>query len=90
MQESNRSIKMLRAAQNTVDNFIDYFNHIVDLNERDQNGKPIFKTKDVIAEISNLHKVHEELEILESQVKKELSKSTKVRAGAIDGYHPNF
>jgi hypothetical protein len=61
IQESNRSIKMLKAAQNTVDNFIDYFNTIVDLSERDANGKPVFKTKDVIAEISNLHKVHEEL-----------------------------
>jgi hypothetical protein len=35
IQESNRSIKMLKAAQKTVDNFIDYFNTIVDLSERD-------------------------------------------------------
>lgn len=90
IQNSNRSIKMLHAAQTTVDNMIDYFETIVDLNERDANGKPIFKTKDVMGEISSLHKVHEELVILEGQVKKEISETTKVRAGAVDGYHPNF
>lgn len=87
---SNRTIRMLHAAQKTVDNFIDYFETIVDLNERDQQGKQIFKAKDVIGEISNLHKVHEELQILESQVKKEISETTKTRAGAVDGYMPNF
>ena len=29
LQEETRSIKMLKAAQNTVDKFIDYFNNIV-------------------------------------------------------------
>ena len=90
LQESNRSIKMLQAAQNTVDNFIDYFNTIVDLSERDVNGKPIFKTKDIITEISSLSKVHEELKILESQVKKELMETSNIRAGAVEGFTPNF
>ena len=90
MQEQTRSIKMLKAAQNTIDNFIDYFNTVVDLNERDINGKPIFKTKDVIAEISNLHKVHEELQILEANVKKEIAETSFIRGGAVDGFLPNF
>ena len=90
LQDSCRSIKMLQAAQNTVDNFIDYFNTIVDLSERDANGKPIFKTKDIIAEISSLSKVHEELKILEGQVKKELSETSNIRGGAIEGYTPRF
>lgn len=90
IQESNRSIKLLQAAQNTVDNFIEYFNTIVDLNERDANGKPIFKTKDVIAEVSSLSKVYEELKILEGQVKKELAESSSIRGGAVEGYTPRF
>ena len=90
LQDETRSIKLLKAAQNTVDRFIDYFNNTVDLDERDQQGKPIFKTKDVMAEIANLHKVHEELVILESQVKKEISETSSIRAGAVDGYHPNI
>ena len=90
LQESNRTIKMLQAAQNTVDNFIEYFNNIVDLGDRDANGKPIFKTKDVISEISSLHKVYEELKILESAVKKELAEESSLRGGAVDGFLPNF
>ncbi len=90
IQESNRSIKMLQAAQNTVDNFIDYFNTVVDLSERDANGKPVFKTKDIISEISSLSKVHEELKILEGQVKKEMMETTSIRGGATDGFLPNF
>ena len=90
LQESNRSIKMLQAAQNTVDNFIDYFNTVVDLSERDANGKPAFKTKDIISEISSLSKVHEELKILEGQVKKEMMETTSIRGGATDGFLPNF
>ena len=90
LQESNRSIKMLQAAQNTVDNFIDYFNTVVDLSERDANGKPVFRTKDIISEISSLSKVHEELKILEGQVKKEMMETTSIRGGATDGFLPNF
>ena len=90
LQESNRSIKMLQAAQNTVDNFIDYFNTVVDLSERDANGKPVFKTKDIIAEISSLSKVHEELKILEGQVKKEMMETSSIRGGDTDGFLPNF
>ena len=88
LQESSRSIRMLQAAQNTVDNFIDYFNTIVDLSERDVNGKPIFKTKDIIAEISSLSKVHEELKILEGEVKKEFTEQSSIRGGARNGYRP--
>ena len=90
LQDSNRSIKMLNAAQNTVDKFIDYFNSI-DIEERDpQTGKPVFKTKDIMSEISSLHKVHEELCILEAAVKKEISEQSSIRGGATDGYQPNF
>ena len=90
LQEETRSIKMLKAAQNTVDKFIDYFNNI-DPEERDiQTGKPIFKVKDIMAEISNLDKVHQELIILEGQVKKEIAETSSIRGGAVDGYIPKF
>lgn len=90
LQESNRSIKLLNAAQNTVDKFIDYFNN-VDPEERDPaTGKPIFKVKDLITEVSSLYKVHEELKFLESLVKKELQEQSSIRGNAVDGYQPNF
>lgn len=90
LQESHRSLKLLRAAQTTADNLMDYFNTIVDFNDRKEDGTPIYKTKDVIAEISQLHKVHEELQILEAQVKKELTEVSSIRGGATDGYQPDF
>lgn len=90
IQESNRSIKLLQAAQNTVDKFIDYFNN-VDPEERDPiTGKPVFKVKDLMAEISSLSKVHDELISLEGMVKKELSEQSSIRAGAVEGFIPNF
>ena len=90
IQESNRSVRMLQAAQTTVDNFIEYFTNIVDLNDRDANNKPIFKVKDIISEISSLSKVNEELRILEGQVKKEMMETTNIRGGVTDGFLPNF
>lgn len=91
MQEENRSIKVLYAAENTVDKFIDYFNNI-DPEERDlQTGKPIFKVKDIMTEISNLDKVLDELKILKGQVKKEMEETSTIRGGAVDGFQPkNF
>ena len=90
IQEENRSIKMLKAAQNTIDKFIDYFNN-VDPEERDPlTGRPVFKVKDIISEITNLHKVHEELVILDNQVKKEIAETSSIRGGAEDGYIPSF
>lgn len=88
LQEETRSIKMLKAAQNTVDKFIDYFNNI-DPEERDlQTGKPIFKVKDIMAEISSLSKVNDELKLLEGQVKKEVAEQSILRAGAVEGFIP--
>ena len=85
-----KSIKVLQAAQNTVDKFIDYFNNI-DPEERDpQTGKPIYKVKDIMAEISSLDKVLEELKTLTDQVKKDISAKSKIRAGATEGFMPTY
>lgn len=90
LQRATRSIKVLQAAQLTVDKFIDYFTNI-DPEERDeQTGKPIYKVKDIMAEISSLDKVLDELKTLEEQVKKEISEKSKLRAGATEGYIPVF
>lgn len=86
LQESNRSIRLLKAAQNTVDKFVDYFNNI-DVEERDlQTGKPIWKVETIIKELTSLHKVHEELVTLEVQVKKDISEVSKIRGGASTGF----
>lgn len=88
LQESNKSIKMLKAAMTAADQFIDYFTDIVDLNERDVNGKPIFTAEKVMKEVGMLNKVHEELITLENRVKKELAEKSTLRAGAIEDFDP--
>ena len=90
IQESSLSIKMLHAAQETVNKFIEYFNSVDPLERDEQTGKPVYKVKDIMAELSSLGKVHDELVDLEGRVKKELTEQSSVRGGAIDGYQPNF
>lgn len=86
LQESNKSIKVLEAARRATDQFVEYFDTIVDLNERDQSGKPIFTAEKVMKEMAMLSKVHEELKILEEQVKAELEVQSTTRAGVEKGF----
>lgn len=89
LQESNLAIKSLEAARVTVNKFIDYF-QTLDPQERDeQTGKPIYKVKDVMAEVSSLSKVLEELKTLEGIAKKEMQEQSTIRAGATDGFMPD-
>ena len=89
LQNSARDIKLIKAAQNKVDDLIDYFNNGSDLTERDPvTGKPIFMAKNVMTEMSTVSKVLDELEDLESRVKKKQKASSGLRAGAQEGYTP--
>ena len=88
IQESSLSIKMLRAAQETVNKFIEYFNSVDPLERDEQTGKPVYKVKDIMTELSSLGKVHDELVDLESRVKKELAEKSTIRGGAVEGYEP--
>ena len=90
LQNSSRAIKLLHASQRAVDRITDYFNS-VDPQERDeQTGKPIYKVKDLQAEIANGSKLLEELKALEQVVKTEMLEQNKNRAGVVQGYIPNF
>ena len=91
LQDSNKSIKLLNAARNAADQFVDYFETIIDLNERDQNGKPVFSAEKVMKEMAQLSKVHEQLVALEAQVKQELEIQSETRARVDEGFDPgNF
>ena len=91
LQDSNKSIKLLNAARNAADQFVDYFETIIDLNERDQNGKPVFSAEKVMKEMAQLSKVHEQLIALEAQVKQELEVQSGTRANVDEGFDPgNF
>lgn len=88
IQESNLAIKTLAAAKVTINKFIDYFQS-VNPQEIDENtGKPVYKVKDIIQEITNMSKVLDELKVLENHAKKEMQEQSSIRAGASEGYIP--
>lgn len=90
LQDSSRSIRLMEAARLTVDKFINYFIN-VNPEERDEvTMKPIYKVKDIMAEINTLNKVHDSLVTLESQVKKELAESSSIRGNAEEGFTPTI
>ena len=73
LQESSIPVKLYNSAKNTIYNMIDYFNS-VDPMERDVvTGKPIYKVKDIMAEIGNISDMLEQYKALELQVKKEMT-----------------
>lgn len=88
LQDSSKSIKLLNAARMAADQFAEYFETIIDLNERDQNGKPVFSAEKVMKEMAQLSKVHEQLSLLESQVKQEMEVQSSTRAGVSEGFDP--
>lgn len=90
IQESNLSVKMLKSAQETVNKFIEYFNEVDPLERDEQTGRPVYKVKDIMAELSTLGKVYDELKDLESRVKKEAVEQSSIRGGAVEGYEPDF
>lgn len=89
LQESSKSLQLIKAATGIADKLIIYFKNI-DLDERDLiTGKPIYKAKDVMSEMSSVSKVLEELKVLEYQYKKEADAPKAFRAGAREGFDPN-
>jgi hypothetical protein len=65
LQESALEWRLLQSAKKVVNEFIIYFNS-VDPSERDLvTGKPIFKVKDVMAEVNGISDVLEGLKTLE-------------------------
>lgn len=86
LQNSHISIRLLRSAMTSVETVIYYLSH-VDVNERNPlDGKPIFKTKDLIAEIKGCKDLIVGLQELERQVKKELEPDSGLRGGAEAGF----
>lgn len=90
IQESNKSVQLLNAAKEMVDKFIEYFK-LTDPLERDETtGRPVYKVKDIQAEMKNLIDVHETMVQLEDQVKKQIESQSSLRGGYTDGYIPSF
>ena len=89
LQDSNRYVRLLQAAQEVTDKIIDYF-HNVDLQEQDEQGKYLIKVKDVQAAMKEAAAQIETLKQIESLVKKEISEQSTIRAGATEGFIPDL
>lgn len=90
IQESNKSVQLLNAAKEMVDKFIEYFKNTDPLERDETTGRPIYKVKDIQAEMKNLVEVHETMIQLENQVKKQIETQSSLRGGYTDGYIPSY
>jgi len=74
------SVRLLKAARNSIVKLEKYFKDI-DLHLMDDNGRPIFHAKDLIANLSNMGKVVDGLTKLEEIVRKEEQAANTNRGG---------
>ena len=88
IQESNKSIRLLHSANSMVDKFIDYFENADPMERDEQTGKPIYKVKDIQAEMKNLIDVHSTMVELENQVKKQVEAQTSLRGNVSRDFDP--
>ena len=89
IQDSNRYVRLLQAAEEVTDKIIDFFNNI-DLTREDDQGKPLIKVSDVQKAMENAAKQIETLKQIESLVKKELTEQSQIRGGATEGFTPDL
>lgn len=87
LQESNITMRLYKGAINATESVIYYLEH-VDVNEKGEDGKPLIKTKDLMAELKTSRDLITVLKDLEKQVKQELESKHSLRgnveAGAFD------
>lgn len=88
LQDSNRYVRLLQAAQEVTDKIIDYF-HDVNLQEQDEQGKYLVKVKDVQAAMKEAAAQIETLKQIEALVKKEVMEQSQIRGGAVEGFMPD-
>ena len=87
LHDNTLDIRLLKASMDSVEKVIFYLQS-VDPNERNAiDGKPIFKTKDIIAEIKGAKDIITSLRELESKVKEGMVSETGLRGGVEAGYY---
>lgn len=86
LQNKIQELRLLKGCMLTIENIIYYLEH-VDVNERNPNdGKPIYKTKDVIMEIKNARELIKTVKDLEKEVKEGMSDESSVRGNIELGF----
>ena len=80
--KETHSIKLLKAARSAVNKLKNYF-EIIDLTALDDNGRPMYQAKDLVANLSRLADVVSGLTKLEDLVKKEKQSVSANRGGVV-------
>ena len=76
------AVKLLKSARESVAKLEQYFRDI-DLTQVDDNNRPIYHAKDLIANLANMGKVVNGLDELEELVKKQQAKDNPNRGGVV-------
>lgn len=84
---SSRVLSLIKTANRTLEKMRVYLDNI-DLEERDPiNNKPIFKAKDVLADLASIDDVAKKLKELELNYKKDIMEaSSKLRGDVAEGF----
>jgi len=83
---NSRLIKLCKDAYTAVDNLRVYFQN-ANYTSFDENGRLVYNPKDTVANISNLGKLVEGLEVLENQIRKDLDKGRGIRGDQTPGLY---
>lgn len=86
IQESDRILSLIKTGHRTLLKTQVFLDNIDFNNDVDENGKPLYKPKDIIADIGAIAKMRNQLLELEIEHKKGLSGGSKFRAGAEPSY----
>ena len=78
MQETDPILSLIKTAYHTIYKMRVHLDSI-DFSETDADGKPIYKPKDVIADLTSISKIRTELQTLEELHKTNQEASAKVR-----------
>ena len=76
------AVKLLKAARSAVNKLKNYF-EVVDLTAIDDNGRPIYHAKDLVANLSKMADVVSGISKLEEQVKKDEQSKSPNRGGVV-------
>lgn len=78
------SMLLLNASLKTVHNLIDYMEN-VDLQERDQHGKPIYKPNDVTTSLAKIGGIVDSINKVRSNVEREIMQTAQLRGQRVKG-----
>lgn len=89
MQSQDRNVRILKAGQQQVDELIAYFSEAGKLTQK-KDGKPVYKAKDIMAELRDIGSISDELDRHEERVRLGDISQSNIRGGAIEGLIIDF